>query len=362
MEKSNNSPFEGWGLGKLERPLVIAGPCSAESEEQVVETATQLKTLGIEVFRAGIWKPRTRPNQFEGVGISGLEWMKRVQKEVGMKVSTEVGNVKHVYDSLRHGVDIIWIGARTSADPFAMQEIADALRGVDIPVLVKNPVNPDLNLWIGAIERISAAGIRRVGAIHRGFSTYDTTRYRNIPQWQVPIELKQKMPEIPMICDPSHMGGKRELIQELSQKALDLNYDGLMIESHFYPAIAKSDSEQQITPSELGTILNSLIIRDPSNDNPLLMFTLEELRHKIDVCDEKLIKILNDRMTIAETIGSYKKENKITILQSARWKEVVEKIVEKGKKYKLSEEMINTIFKAIHQESINRQTTIMNKS
>jgi len=360
MEESIKLPFEGWGLNKPERPVIIAGPCSAESEEQVMETATQLKKMGVEVFRAGIWKPRTRPNQFEGVGSVGLEWMKRVQKELGMKVSTEVGNVKHVYEALRYGVDIIWIGARTTANPFAMQEIADALRGVDIPVLVKNPVNPDLNLWIGAIERIKGAGIRRVGAIHRGFSTFDKTRYRNIPQWQLPIELKQKMPDVPMVCDPSHMGGKRELLQEISQKALDLNYDGLMIESHCYPAIAKSDSEQQVTPAELSILLEKLILRNVNTDNPLFLVTLDDLRQKIDACDEKLLNILQQRMTIAETIGRYKKENNITILQSNRWRDIVDKMVEKGKTHELSEDFINNIFKAIHQESINKQTIIMN--
>lgn len=360
MEKINNSPFEGWGLSKQERPVIIAGPCSAESEEQVMDTAVQLKSIGVEVFRAGIWKPRTRPNQFEGVGSMGLEWMRRVQRETGMKISTEVGNVKHVYDALRYGVDIIWIGARTTANPFAMQEIADALRGVDIPVLVKNPVNPDLNLWIGAIERIKGAGIRHVGAIHRGFSTFDKTRYRNIPQWQLPIELKQRIPEIPMICDPSHMGGKKELLQEISQKALDLNYDGLMIESHCYPAIAKSDSEQQVTPAELAAIIDKLILRDVNTSNPLFLLTLDELRQKIDICDEKLIRILHERMSISETIGRYKKENNITILQAGRWKDIVDKMVEKGKSNDLSEEFVSSVFKAIHQESINKQTIIMN--
>lgn len=361
MEEIVKLPFEGWGLAKPERPVIIAGPCSAETEEQVMDTARQLKNNGIEIFRAGIWKPRTRPNQFEGVGNEGLEWMRRVQRELGMKVSTEVGNVKHVYEALRFGVDIIWIGARTSANPFAIQEIADALKGVDIPVLVKNPVNPDLNLWIGAIERLKGAGIKKVGAIHRGFSTFDKTRYRNIPQWQLPIELRQRMPDIPMVCDPSHMGGKRELLLEISQKALDLNYDGLMIESHCNPSVAKSDSEQQVTPAGLDALLKNLVLRHVNTNNPLFLTTLDDLRQKIDVCDDKLLRILAERMKIAETIGKFKKENNITILQATRWKDIVEKMVEKGKVHDLSEDIIINIFNAIHQESINKQTEIMNK-
>lgn len=361
MNRESENPFRGWGLDKTGRPLIIAGPCSAESRDQTIRSATELKEIGIGIFRAGIWKPRTRPNQFEGVGKAGLEWLRSIKSELGMKVATEVGNVKHVYEALKAGIDIIWIGARTSADPFAIQDIAESLRGVDIPVLVKNPVNPDLNLWIGAIERIQSAGITRVGAIHRGFTTFDKTRYRNIPHWQIPIELRQRMPGIPLLCDPSHMGGSRELIPELSQKALDLNYDGLIIESHCDPQSAASDREQQVTPSELASIINKLVIRNFNLEDPALMLTLEELRHKIDMYDNKLLTLLEERMKVVNKIGLYKKENRITILQPSRWKEIMESAVEKGRMHHLSDDLVITLFKAIHQESINNQTKILNR-
>lgn len=354
-------PFKGWGIENNERPLVIAGPCSAESEEQVLETAKQLKAQDIEVFRAGIWKPRTRPNSFEGVGSIGLEWMKLVQNEVGMKVSTEVANVKHVYEALRMGVDIIWIGARTSANPFAMQEIADALKGVDIPVLVKNPVNPDVDLWMGAIERIQGAGISKVGAIHRGFSTFDKTRYRNIPQWQLPIELRRKMPDLPMICDPSHIGGRRDILQEISQKAMDLNYDGLIVETHINPDKAWSDAKQQLTPLQLKELLEKLVLRSINASDPSLMHTLDDLRTQIDKFDNELLNILEERMKVAEKIGQYKKANNITILQPDRWQQILSKTLEKGANHDLSDDFIVQIFKSIHQESINKQTKIMNE-
>jgi chorismate mutase len=360
MNSDSNTQFSGWGLRNPKRPLVIAGPCSAETREQTISTAKQLKELGIEIFRAGIWKPRTRPNQFEGVGTEGLEWLRYVRNELGMKVATEVGNVKHVYESLRSGIDVIWIGARTTANPFAMQEIADSLKGVDIPVLVKNPVNPDINLWIGAIERLQGAGITRVGAIHRGFTTFDKTRYRNIPQWQLPIELRQRMPGIPMLCDPSHMGGSRDLLAELSQKALDLNYNGLIIESHCNPENAKSDNEQQVTPQELDRILKGLVLRNINIEDPSVMVTLEDLRQKIDIFDNKLLSLLEERMKVVRRIGLYKKENQLTILQPSRWKEIVDNAVDKGRKHHLSDDLVITIFKAIHQESINNQTSIMN--
>lgn len=356
-----NQPFKDWGLQNTDRPLIIAGPCSAESEEQVMDTAMQLKAMNIEIYRAGIWKPRTRPNSFEGVGSIGLEWLRKVQKEVGMKVSTEVANVKHVYEALRFGVDIIWIGARTSANPFAMQEIADALKGVDIPVFVKNPVNPDVELWIGAIERIQGAGITRVGAIHRGFSSFDKTRYRNVPQWQLPIELRRKMPNIPMICDPSHIGGRRDILQEISQKAMDLNYDGLIIETHCNPDKAWSDAAQQITPTELGKLIGKLVLRSVNSENQDFIHNLEDLRHQIDKYDDELLNIIEERMKVAEKIGMYKKKNNITILQPDRWNEILEKVLEKGKKFDLSDEFLANIFKAIHQESINKQTHIMNE-
>ncbi|MDD2425193.1 MAG: bifunctional 3-deoxy-7-phosphoheptulonate synthase/chorismate mutase type II [Bacteroidales bacterium] len=360
MNKESENPFSGWDLNNTERPLLIAGPCSAESREQTIKSAIELKEIGIEIFRAGIWKPRTRPNQFEGIGKEGLEWLRTIKSEVGMKVATEVGNVKHVYEALRAGIDIIWIGARTSADPFTIQDIAESLKGVDIPVLVKNPVNPDLNLWIGAIERIRAAGITRIGAIHRGFTTYDKTRYRNIPYWQLAIELRQRMPGIPLLCDPSHMGGSRELIHELSQKALDLNYNGLMIESHCDPQSAASDRDQQVKPSELSSIIKKLVVRNFDPEDPTLMLTIEELRHKIDTYDNKLLTLLEERMKVVSRIGLYKKENHLTILQPSRWKEIMESAVEKGRVHHLSDELVLTLFKAIHQESINNQTKILN--
>lgn len=354
-------PFEGWGLQQNDRPLVIAGPCSAESEEQVLDTAKQLKEQGVSIFRAGIWKPRTRPNAFEGVGSIGLEWLKLVQKEVGMMVSTEVANVKHVYEALRMGVDILWIGARTSANPFAIQEIADALKGVDIPVFVKNPVNPDVDLWMGAIERLQGAGINKVGAIHRGFSTFDKTRYRNIPQWQLPIELRRKMPGLPMICDPSHIAGRRDILQEISQKAMDLNYDGLIIETHNNPDKAWSDAKQQVTPDDLKKLLGNLVLRHREIESAVSLETLEDLRIEIDAYDHKLLSIIEDRMKVVAKIGDYKKTNNITILQPDRWQEILDKTLEKGKDRDLSDDFIIQLFKSIHQESINKQTKIMNE-
>ena len=357
---NQESPLAEWGILKnTRRPVVIAGPCSAETADQVLETARGLKAIGVEIFRAGIWKPRTRPNSFEGVGSEGLEWLKLVKSEVGMLTATEVANVKHVYEALRAGVDILWIGARTSANPFAMQEGADALKGVDIPVLVKNPVNPDVELWVGAVERVLGAGLKKVGVIHRGFSSFEKTRFRNVPQWQLPIEFRRRMPDIPMICDPSHISGCTELLQEVSQKALDLNFDGLIIESHRSPAEAWSDAKQQITPIELDKLLKSLVLRDVEVSQSLKE-TLSDLRVKIDKFDDDLLKILDERMKVAEAIGQYKKEHNITILQPSRWDEIISKIVAKGAEHNLSAEFLSTVFKAIHQESINKQNKIMN--
>ena len=357
---TNESPLAEWGILKnTKRPVVIAGPCSAETADQVLETARGLKAIGIEVFRAGIWKPRTRPNSFEGVGSEGLEWLKLVKSEVGMLTATEVANVKHVYEALRAGVDILWIGARTSANPFAMQEVADALKGVDIPVFVKNPVNPDVELWVGAVERVLGAGLKKVGVIHRGFSSFEKTRFRNVPQWQLPIEFRRRMPGIPMICDPSHISGCTELLQEVSQKALDLNFDGLIIESHRNPAEAWSDAKHQVTPAELDKLLKSLVLRDVEVSQSLKE-TLDDLRLKIDKYDDDLLKTLDARMKIAEQIGQYKKEHNITILQPTRWDEIISKIVAKGAEHNLSAEFLSTVFKAIHQESINKQNKIMN--
>jgi len=343
------------------RPFLISGPCSAETEEQVMSTATELaKIKEVSVFRAGIWKPRTRPNSFEGIGSEGLKWLRTVKQETGLMVGTEVANEKHVYEALKYGVDLLWIGARTSVNPFTVQEISDALRGVDVMVLVKNPINPDLELWIGAIERISKAGITRLGAIHRGFSTYEKTIYRNQPNWQLPIELRRRIPDLPIICDPSHISGAREYLFEISQKAMDLNFDGLMLESHIDPDKALSDSAQQVTPNELRELLSRLVLRSPVASDPRLLDILGELRQQIDVFDDTLLDILEKRMKVAETIGQYKKENNITILQTTRWDEIIKKVLINGQVKGLSRELIDTIFKAIHQESINHQMKIMN--
>lgn len=352
---------EKWGLfSDMTRPIVIAGPCSAESEQQIFETAKALKAAGVEVLRAGIWKPRTRPNCFEGVGSEGLDWMRRVQRELGMKVSTEVANVKHVYEALKAGVDMLWIGARTSANPFAMQEIADALKGTDIPVLVKNPVNPDVELWIGALERLNMAGLKKIGVIHRGFSTYGKSKYRNVPQWQLPIEVKRRFPEMLMICDPSHISGKREYIQEISQQAMDLGFDGLIVESHICPEIALSDAAQQVTPTALSDILGKLIIREVDSENVEYKENIDELRARIDVIDNDLIDLLASRMKVSDEIGKYKKQNNITILQPGRWDNILAKVFEKGGGKGLDHDFLEKIFKAIHQASIDRQTKIMN--
>jgi 3-deoxy-7-phosphoheptulonate synthase len=356
----NNTPINEW-RGHKGRPFIIAGPCSAETEEQVMETARQLAQLKeVCVFRAGIWKPRTRPNSFEGVGTEGLKWLRRVKEETGLLVGTEVANEKHVYEALKYGIDMLWIGARTSVNPFTVQEISDALNGVDVMVLVKNPINPDIDLWTGALERIARAGITRLGAIHRGFSSYEKTAYRNQPNWQLPIELRRRIPDLPIICDPSHIGGARQYLHEISQKALDLNFDGLMIESHINPKVALSDAAQQLTPNDLKELMSRLILRNPSTSDPKLLDVLGELRQQIDVYDDHLLDILEQRMKIAETIGQYKKENNITILQSTRWDEIMKKVIAKGLTKGLSSEIIDTIFKAIHQESINHQMKVMN--
>ncbi|MCQ2605062.1 MAG: bifunctional 3-deoxy-7-phosphoheptulonate synthase/chorismate mutase type II [Bacteroidales bacterium] len=348
-----------WGVDAT-RPLIMAGPCSAESEEQVLETARGLKEQGIQIFRAGIWKPRTRPNCFEGVGFEGLQWLKKVKQETGMLTATEVACQKHVNEALKMGVDILWIGARTSVNPFAVQEIADELRGVDIPVLIKNPINPDLELWIGAFERIAGAGITKLGAIHRGFSSFEKIKYRNAPQWQLALELRRRLPELPIICDPSHMAGKREYIKELSQKALDLGVNGLMIESHCNPDVALSDSKQQFTPTDLGTVLRELVIRHTDTDNADYNEIMSELRAKIDVLDDMLLDTLQKRMNICREIGQTKKDNNVQVFQSSRWDKIITDMQTRGAEKGLSNELIEKTFKAIHQESINIQTEIVN--
>jgi chorismate mutase len=354
------SSLNNW-LSLNARPFIISGPCSAETEEQMIETAIHLSQISqVSVFRAGIWKPRTRPGAFEGVGVKGLKWLRKVKEETGLLVGTEVANEKHVYEALKYGVDLLWIGARTSVNPFTVQEIADALNGVDVMVLIKNPINPDIDLWTGAVERIAKAGIKKIGAIHRGFSTYEKTNYRNQPNWQIPIELRRRIPGLPIICDPSHISGSREYLFEISQKAMDLNFDGLIIESHIDPDNAWSDAAQQITPEGLKSLLKKLVLRNPDPSDPKLLDVLGELRQQIDIFDDHLIDLMEQRMKVAETIGLFKKENNITILQSARWDEIIKKAIIKGESKGLSPELIDAIFKAIHQESINHQMKVLN--
>ena len=339
------------------RPIIIAGPCSAETEEQVMQTATELANRGIRIFRAGIWKPRTKPGGFEGVGEPGLAWLQRVKQETGMYVTTEVATAKHVEAALNAGMDMLWIGARTCANPFAMQEIADALVGVDIPVLVKNPVNPDLELWIGGMERLNNAGVKRMAAIHRGFSSYDKKIYRNLPQWHIPIELRRRIPNLPIFCDPSHIGGKRELIASKSQQAMDLGFDGLIVESHCNPDCAWSDAAQQVTPDVLAYILNLLVIRKEKQSTE----NLNELRTQIDECDNNIIEILAKRMRICREIGTFKKEHAMTILQTGRYNEILEKRGAQGELCGMSADFMRTIFEAIHGESVRQQMEIINK-
>lgn len=340
-----------------QRPIVIAGPCSAETEVQVMTTAKQLVDRGQKVYRAGIWKPRTKPGGFEGVGTVGLEWLQQVKKEYGMYTATEVATPKHVEEALKAGIDILWIGARTTANPFAVQDLADALTGVDVPVLIKNPVNPDLELWIGAMERLNNAGVKKLGAIHRGFSSYDKTIYRNIPQWHIPIELRRRIPNLPIFSDPSHIGGRRELIAPLCQQAMDLNFDGLIIESHCDPDSAWSDAKQQITPDVLEYILNLLVIRSETSTTE----NIKELRKQIDECDTSVIELLAKRMRISREIGTFKKEHSITVLQSDRYREILDKRGAQGALCGMKESFMRDIFEAIHEESVRQQMEIINK-
>ncbi|GAP72640.1 3-deoxy-7-phosphoheptulonate synthase [Candidatus Symbiothrix dinenymphae] len=342
-----------------QRPLIIAGPCSAETEEQVMNTAKELAVKHIQIYRAGIWKPRTKPGGFEGVGTPGLSWLQKVKRETGMYVSTEVATRAHVVEAVNFGIDLLWIGARTSANPFAMQELADALKeaGFKGPVLVKNPVNPDLELWIGAIERIYNAGITKIGAIHRGFSSYDKSLYRNLPQWHIPIELKRRLPNLPIIGDPSHIGGKRELIAPLSQQALDLNYDGLIIESHCDPDSAWSDKAQQVTPDVLSFILNTLVVRDTKQTTE----SLTELRQQIDEIDDSLLTALAKRMRISREIGQYKKEHNMSVLQTGRYDEILDKRSRQALEVGVDPNFMKTVFEAIHEESIRQQIDVLNQ-
>ncbi|MFV0467839.1 MAG: chorismate mutase [Dysgonomonas sp.] len=340
------------------RPLVIAGPCSAETEEQVMRTATALAADGIKILRAGIWKPRTKPGGFEGVGSEGLAWLKTVKKETGMYVSTEVATEKHVYEALKYGIDLLWVGARTTANPFAVQEIADALKGVDIPVLVKNPVNPDLELWIGALERLSNAGLKKIGAIHRGFSSFDKKVYRNLPLWHIPIELKRRYPNLPIICDPSHIGGKRDLIQPLCQQAMDLNFEGLIVETHCNPDEAWSDASQQVTPARLKEILAHLVIRDGVKRSTE---DLSGLRRQIDDLDDQLLELLAKRMRISREIGTFKKENNLTIVQTERYDEILTKRIAQAEEMGMNPEFMRVVLESIHDESVRQQIEILSK-
>ena len=340
-----------------ERPFVIAGPCSAETEEQVMKTALELRMKGCHNFRAGVWKPRTKPGGFEGNGEIALPWMKRVKEETGMLVATEVATPEHVELALKYGIDILWVGARTSANPFAVQALADSLKGVDIPVFVKNPVNPDIELWIGALERINQAGVKRLGAIHRGFSSYDKKIYRNLPMWQIPIELRRRIPELPLICDPSHIGGRRELIAPLCQQAMDLGVDGLIVESHCDPDKAWSDAKQQVTPDVLDYILSLLVIRDES----VTTEGITQLRHQIDELDNQLMDLLAKRMRVCREIGQYKKEHNMTVLQTNRYNEILEKRGAQGSLCGMAPSFVAQVFENIHEESVRQQIEIINQ-
>lgn len=352
----NLSPLNLTGI-EAKRPLVIAGPCSAETEEQVLKTAHQLANKGIKIFRAGIWKPRTKPGGFEGKGEEALPWMARVKKETGMLTATEVATPKHVESALKAGIDILWVGARTSANPFAMQELADSLRGVDVPVLVKNPVNPDLELWIGALERINGAGITRLGAIHRGFSSIDQKIYRNAPMWHIPIELQRRYPKLPILCDPSHIGGRRDLIAPLCQQAMDMGFAGLIVESHCDPDCAWSDAKQQVLPDVLDFILDRLVIRDSIEQTE----SLSALRKQIDELDNELMTLLTKRMRVSREIATYKKEHNMAVVQTGRYSEILEKRGAQGQLCGMDADFVRKVFEAIHEESVRQQTELINK-
>ncbi len=353
-------PISSWM--NVSRPVIISGPCSAETEEQMVATAKQIAATGkVHAIRAGIWKPRTRPGQYEGAGEEGLKWLISAKQETGLPVTTEVANAAHVEACLKAGVDILWIGARTTVNPFSVQEVADALKGVDIPVMVKNPINPDVELWLGAFERLNKAGITKMAAIHRGFSSFEKGPFRNAPMWDLAIDLKTRVPELDMICDPSHIAGNRDLISFVSQKALDLDMAGLMIESHINPDAAWSDAKQQVTPAVLAKIISELVVRTASTDNKIFKDTLSILREQIDQLDDEIMSKLAARMKISEKIGQYKKENNVTILQVNRWEEIVHTRIALCRAMGLNEEFTNDLLKLIHHESIQVQTTVMNK-
>ncbi len=340
-----------------ERPFVIAGPCSAETEQQVMTTARQLANYGCHMFRAGIWKPRTKPGGFEGNGEKALPWMQQVKKETGMLTATEVATPEHVELALKYGIDVLWVGARTTANPFAMQALADSLKGIDVPILVKNPTNPDLELWIGALERLNLAGVKRLGAIHRGFSSYDNKIYRNLPMWQIPIELHRRIPELPIVNDPSHIGGRRELIAPLCQQAMDLGFSGLIVESHCDPDKAWSDAKQQVTPDVLDYILSLLVIRDEAISTEGIV----QLRKQIDEIDNQLMELLSKRMRVCREIGYYKKEHNMTVLQTSRYNEILDKRGAQGALCGMSSDFVAKVFEGIHEVSVRQQMEIINK-
>ena len=343
------------------RPLIISGPCSAETEEQVIQTATRLAATGkVDILRAGIWKPRTRPGSFEGIGTKGLPWLQQAKKESGLPVAVEVATAKQVEDALHFGVDVLWIGARTTVNPFSVQDVADALKGADVPVLIKNPINPDLELWIGAVERVANAGIKNIGLIHRGFSSYGNTEYRNAPMWHLAIEMKRRNPGMLLINDPSHICGRRDILMDVAQKAIDLDFDGLIIESHIDPDNAWSDAKQQVTPERLGEMIGSIIWRTEEIDSEELHAVMEKMRQQINQLDDELLQLIGQRMKVADKIGQYKKDNNITILQTNRWNAILERAYQRGDKLGLSQEFITKYFDAVHMESINHQNKIMN--
>ena len=362
MNKLDLIPVSEWGVFTQYHPMVIAGPCSAESEQQVLETAGELAAAGIDVFRAGIWKPRTHPGCFEGIGAPGLPWLQEARAQYGLKVCTEVAGKRHVEECVRHGVDMVWIGARTTANPFLVQEIANALQGTDLPVLVKNPISSDLDLWIGALERLQRAGVRKLGVVHRGFSSLKPIPYRNDPGWRIAIELRTRYPELPFFADPSHMAGDRKYVPELSQRALDLGLDGLMIESHCHPECALSDAAQQLTPADLKILLTErLTVRQADTEERVYRENIAQLRARIDILDENLLEILKSRMAVSAEIGQFKKEHNIAILQTRRWDELLDDMIRKGDAEGLNEQFLRNLFSAIHEESIRVQNDILMK-
>ncbi len=359
--KLDINPIKAW-LPNIDNPLLISGPCSLESEEQAMETAKLLaKDKRVFVYRGGVWKPRTRPGSFEGVGSIGLKWLQNIKKETGLPVGTEIANAQHTEEALKAGLDVLWIGARSTASPFVVQEIADVLKGSDTVVMIKNPVNPDAQLWMGAVERIHAAGIKNIVGIHRGFTPFRETKYRNYPNWKTFIELKRLLPNLPVICDPSHIAGKREYLFEISQKAFDMGMEGLMLESHRDPSCALSDAAQQLTPADLSKLLDKLVIRYENTNNPDFENQLDVLRNRIDAIDSELLETLASRIEIVKQIGTYKRDNNVTALQINRWTQLMENRVNIGKSMDLNETFVKILFQLIHEDSVRMQTEIMDQ-